>query len=714
MDRRALDDVEAEVEEEDCPSSAIPTPPPPPLHAHQRCPVHNSGVLRREGSGQSCSTVSVRTTNSTSSGQNLNGNKLSDEQVGNRHIPALKRRGLKTSTIRQHYYPEGGWGWLICACAFMIHVLTTGLQMAYGVLYINVLKHFGEDYVVQAGWLGVLCYSVSLFLSPLVVALCRRKSTRLTAVFGGLSMALASLFTSFAQQLHQVFLSYGLVLGVGVGLTRQASDLMIGQYFKRRREVVEVIVHTGSGIGISLFSVFFHEAINSLGWRLGLQVITGVLFSAFILGIFYRSASLYHPQRRAILHLKNHQKKVKEKNRSEEKPPYFDFTTVKTRTLQIIMLSTGVSSLGIYSPIFYLSLHCRQEGIETNSILLLQTFLGFAFALGNCCFGLIVVRHNEQCSIARQYLTQAALFGLTISILILASIHGYHSYVLFTWIYGLFLGGYHFSLKVFTLEKMRARYFTRAWGFVQWSQALPVLFGVPITGYINRGHSLKTGFYFASAFAFIGASCLFLMNVHRHHLKHRKDQTFGVTFDEMKKVSPDEQMLQQPTIRPAKSISFASSVDLLDDETMKKVSDNQHDADLYMYDDVCGEICVTSIDKPIEDFVYFEVENNKLKNEQIDNHLVIDKVNISVQGQNDSQLGSSTSPSSSASSDVQEVDEAIGEDPKDELNDIVTPLPIKHHQTLKVKGKSYTVPLPKPPTITQRNITLVEEMTTSV
>lgn len=35
---------------------------------------------------------------------------------------------------------------------------------------------------------------------------------------------------------------------------------------------------------------------------------------------------------------------------------------------------------------------------------------------------------------------------------------------------GIFVGGYHYSLKMFTFEKVRARNFARAWGFVQFSQ----------------------------------------------------------------------------------------------------------------------------------------------------------------------------------------------------------------------------------------------------
>ena len=61
--------------------------------------------------------------------------------------------------------------------------------------------------------MGAMSTSVSLFISPLVIGLCRRKSTRLTAVMGGLITALGCLFTSFASQFHQLFFSYGMMIG---------------------------------------------------------------------------------------------------------------------------------------------------------------------------------------------------------------------------------------------------------------------------------------------------------------------------------------------------------------------------------------------------------------------------------------------------------------------------------------------------------------------
>ena len=122
---------------------------------------------------------------------------------------------------------------------------------------------------------------VSLLLSPITISFCRRKSTRLTAVVGGLVTALGCLFTSFSTQFHQLFFSYGTIVGkvkhlfsvtwfnltlvsagVGITMTRDTSTLMVGQYFKKRREIVEIFLVSGSGLGISGMSFFISSVIR--------------------------------------------------------------------------------------------------------------------------------------------------------------------------------------------------------------------------------------------------------------------------------------------------------------------------------------------------------------------------------------------------------------------------------------------------------------------
>lgn len=57
-------------------------------------------------------------------------------------------------------------------------------------------------------WIGAGSWAVSMLAASFVVALCRKKSTRLMAVIGGLVLALGILFTSFATMFHQVAISY--------------------------------------------------------------------------------------------------------------------------------------------------------------------------------------------------------------------------------------------------------------------------------------------------------------------------------------------------------------------------------------------------------------------------------------------------------------------------------------------------------------------------
>jgi hypothetical protein len=143
--------------------------------------------------------------------------------------------------------------------------------------------------------------------------------------------------------------------------------------------------------------------------------VTGVLALSFFLGVLYRSASLYHPQRRAILHLKNQRKKVKEKKGNvavTHRAPFLDFSPLRIRAVQMLLLASSTAALGLYTPVFYLALQSRREGLEDSALVLMQTFLGFATALGCVGFGLIVVRPSDQCLISRQYLCQAAMVGI--------------------------------------------------------------------------------------------------------------------------------------------------------------------------------------------------------------------------------------------------------------------------------------------------------------
>ena len=47
-------------------------------------------------------------------------------------------------------------------------------------------------------------------------------------------------------------------------------------------------------------------------------------------------------------------RKGKDKNKAESKPPYFDLSSLRHRSLQVIMAAAALACCGAYSPLFYL------------------------------------------------------------------------------------------------------------------------------------------------------------------------------------------------------------------------------------------------------------------------------------------------------------------------------------------------------------------------
>lgn len=89
-------------------------------------------------------------------------------------------------------------------------------------------------FVFVAGWLGAMSTGVALLISPVTIAFCRRKSTRVTAVMGGLITALGCLFTSFATQFHQLFFRLALNRIIK-GTSRKIFDPVKDQGKSRRK-----------------------------------------------------------------------------------------------------------------------------------------------------------------------------------------------------------------------------------------------------------------------------------------------------------------------------------------------------------------------------------------------------------------------------------------------------------------------------------------------
>ena len=146
-----------------------------------------------------------------------------------------------------------------------------------------------------------------------------------------------------------------------------------------------------------------------------------VFFGPFFLGTFYRSATLYHPQRRAIIHLKNQQKAqilqrvatAKTRNTKIK-----DLKAYKDRSLHLTFLASILAGMGIFTPFVNLIQKAFDEDQLTYSdaaYLQIQAYLGSSWILGTLLFGFILILKPKGCQITKLYLSIFSLIicGLT-------------------------------------------------------------------------------------------------------------------------------------------------------------------------------------------------------------------------------------------------------------------------------------------------------------
>lgn len=69
-----------------------------------------------------------------------------------RHVKTVLANDFKQLlTLKQHYYPEGGWGWIIVCCGLIVQTLSHGLHTAGGVFVPECIRRFGPPIAQQAG-----------------------------------------------------------------------------------------------------------------------------------------------------------------------------------------------------------------------------------------------------------------------------------------------------------------------------------------------------------------------------------------------------------------------------------------------------------------------------------------------------------------------------------------------------------------------------------
>ena len=247
------------------------------------------------------------------------------------------------------------------------HKMTNMLQ-SYGVYLAYYLEEntFPEATSIDYALIGGLQFSLSLLVAPLVTVTVRRLGTHIPILIGVVLQTTGFLCASFVHKIWQLYLTQGLLIGVGLGFIFVSSTPILSQWFSKKRSLATGISSAGSGIGGLLFSFGMNAIIHkvSLGWSFRI--------TAFICAAMNLLAA-------ALIRNRN----------AQIKPPQLGFDTkLLLRYDVFLFLAWGfISMFGYITLLYSLSDFASSLGLSKTEAGNISAFLNLGTAIGRPAVG---------------------------------------------------------------------------------------------------------------------------------------------------------------------------------------------------------------------------------------------------------------------------------------------------------------------------------------
>lgn len=215
---------------------------------------------------------------------------------------------------------------------------------------------------------------MAMLMAPVATYTCRRWHFKLTLGAGVLCLSGGFIAASFTTQIWQLFLSQGVLVGMGTGLIYVPSLPIISQWFGKRRSLANGITSAGSGIGGLVMSFAIQAMIANLGIAWALRI-TGIIM--FVVNI---PATMVLRTRDGFVHPR---RKV------------FDVVLFCRYDVFLVMSWAFIMMFGYITLTYSLSDYGRSIGLSASQASYQTAYMNLGIAVGRPLTGLLSDRYGR-------------------------------------------------------------------------------------------------------------------------------------------------------------------------------------------------------------------------------------------------------------------------------------------------------------------------------
>ncbi|OAA32474.1 Major facilitator superfamily domain, general substrate transporter [Moelleriella libera RCEF 2490] len=264
--------------------------------------------------------------------------------------------------------PNGGYGWVCTACVSVINGHTWGLNSSYGVFLAHYLEEqtFPGATPLEYAFVGSLSISGALLVSPIATTCVRRFGTKPTMLAGVVVEAASLICASFASRIWHLFLTQGVMFGIGMGFLFIPSVAVVPQWFTTKRSLANGLAACGSGLGGLLYSLAAGAMIRTLGLAWAFRIL-GIL--AFVVNT---ACTLVIKDRNKII---------------GSSQLAFDTTLLKRLEFLLLLGFGWFSMLGYVVLIFSLANYANRIGLGPSQAALVSAIFNLSQGVGRPLIG---------------------------------------------------------------------------------------------------------------------------------------------------------------------------------------------------------------------------------------------------------------------------------------------------------------------------------------
>ena len=303
--------------------------------------------------------------------------------------------------------PKFFYGYIVVGAAFLIMMIMGGTMYSFGVFFKPLLTEFGWTRAETSG-----AYSLLLFLHGLLYIVTGRLNDkfgpRIVITTCGFFFGLGYLLMSQISAIWQLYLFYGVVIGIGMSGGFVPLVSTIARWFVKRRGLMTGVAVSGIGAGAMIMPQVANWLISSYGWRTS-YIVVGITALVLIM----LAAQFLRRDPTQMGRLPYGADEVKEEGLNLEAGGFSLREAIRTRQLWIYCAMAGSFGLGVQAIMVHIVPHAIDMGISPTSAASILTIIGAGSLTGRIIMGSVADRIGNKLAYIICFILEAgALFWL--------------------------------------------------------------------------------------------------------------------------------------------------------------------------------------------------------------------------------------------------------------------------------------------------------------